>query len=284
MKATPGVVVVLVALLASAVLGATPRRPQVPAPALPAALPADQAAAPVLMVELDFADGSRVTGRLAAEDADTISVTALDGSTTAYRRASVKQVQRYTIPAADYAEQAGDYLARRFWRAENPPDTYVQAREQYEAALTLNEAAKDHRRLVEKLEALEKDRQAWQTEMVRRAEVKNAQDQAELTRLESEVARQRLTTLKDHEQRLQQQEAQIRQMNTTLTALQQQADAADTAVNGLDSNVTQLSQAVDTLDQQAQSFVTQATFNELRSFCDNLATDVQRLQGALNSP
>ncbi len=281
MRVTYGFVAVLAVALGSAVLGATAARQGPPTPKLPAALPADDAALPVLLVELTFNDGHRLTGKLAKEDDQSVSVTTLSGSTVAYPRSTLKDVQKYTMPAAGYAEQVGDYLSRGLWRAEDPPDTYVKAREQYQTALTLSPAAKDHQRLVEKMEALEKERDAYQTEMVRRSDVKKAQDQAELTRLETEVARQKLSTLRDHEVRLQQQETQLRQLAVALSALQQQADATDTTVDDLDINLTQLSQDLDDLAAEAETYVTQASFDDLRKLYDALKADVQRLQRAL---
>ncbi len=152
MKVTLAVVALSAIALASAVLGATAGRTAPSMPHLPPPAPADEAAQPVLLVELTFNDGHRVAGLLARENDQAVSVTALSGGTVAYPRSTIKDVQKYTIPAADYDEQVGDYLSRQLWRTEDPPATYVKAREQYQAALTLSQGASARQRLTEKLD------------------------------------------------------------------------------------------------------------------------------------
>lgn len=232
MKAILGMAVVLVALVASVVLAAAP---EAAVPEVVVGLPTEQAAAPVPMVELTFADGKTLTGRLLKEDDQTVHVTALGGGSIGYQRATIRSIRRFTMSASQFAEQAGDLLAGQLWKVVDAPGTFVKAREQYRAAMALAPAVEDRDRLQAKLDSLEHEREAWQAETLRRLEVQKATDEAELVRLQKNLTQQQLAALQAYELRLRQVEQDARQAKLAILELQDASTRMGQNLNDLNN-------------------------------------------------
>jgi len=278
MKTTLSAASIVAVLTAAAVLGAAPAQDGGAAPS--------QAETPrtVPMVRLTLDNGQKITGMLQKEDEATLYVTSLGGGTIGYRRDLIKELSRFTLPTGEYAEQAGDFLAEQLWKVEDASAAYVSARQQYRQALSQTTTARDHQRLLGKLDALEKEREAWQAEMLRRAEAEKAQQESELIRLEKELAEQKLATLRDHEGRLQQVELLTRQFQIALRQLQDQTDRIGRAVEEIDRDLAIVEDDVEDLERLDRIFVTNTVFVDLRRRHEELRREVQRLQRSLGTP
>jgi len=278
MKTTLSAASIVAVLTAAAVLGAAPAQDG-------GAAPSDaETPRTVPMVRLTLDNGQKITGMLQKEDEATLYVTSLGGGTIGYRRDLIKELSRFTLPTGEYAEQAGDFLAEQLWKVEDASAAYVSARQQYRQALSQTTTARDHQRLLGKLDALEKEREAWQAEMLRRAEAEKAQQESELIRLQKELAEQKLATLRDHEGRLQQVELLTRQFQIALRQLQDQTDRIGRAVEEIDRDLAIVEDDVEDLERLDRIFVTNTVFVDLRRRHEELRREVQRLQRSLGTP
>ena len=185
----PAIVAVAGMALALSAVAQTADPPEAatpPAPRLAEPAPAADTE-PVAMIA--FTVGSRILeGRLLAEDDEWLRIQMLDGHPIGFAKADVKDIRRTALPAGQYHEQVGDYLAERAAKAEAQPDDYSRARVAYRKSLYL--AQSDTVR--QKLDGLAAERQERHQEELRRKEIQEADARIEVARLEKEAIQKRI--------------------------------------------------------------------------------------------
>ncbi len=164
-----------------------------------------------------FLLGSRlVEGRLVHEDVKGLRVENPDGSVIGYDKAGLKDLQRFEITPAQYHEKAGDRYADRLWDFVDDLDDFARARKAYQKSLAITESAS----VRQKLEALEREREEWQKEFLRRKDVEEAEARAEAARLEKEMAEKEAQGQAKLAETVEQQAIQLKELEGRLKTLE----------------------------------------------------------------
>jgi len=129
-----------------------------------------------------------VEGRLVMEDETVLRVEGLDGTVVGYEKATLRDVQRYDLRASRYHEKMGDYYVGRLWDFEDDLTDFARARREYRRALSIADTAAVRQKLAD----LQREREEWQQELLRRKAVEQAEARVEAAVLEKEMLQQQL--------------------------------------------------------------------------------------------
>ena len=188
-----------------------------------------------------------------------------------YTRATVRDMQRFTITAAAFAERQGDFHLGRAWEAEDPPAEFVRARQAYQRAVLAGLTTEDRDRINAKLEVLSDEREEWQQEALRMQELDYGRHQIDLAVLEKQLTSQRIEAL-------QRQEQELAALRTAVQRLQADGQFLTQVVENMQADLMDLRDDVHDL---GNVFVHVNTFADLRRAHDRLERDVQRLERAI---
>lgn len=224
----------------------------------------------VQMVELVF-DGRKVRGRIVLETDELMRIESVGGGIIGYGKDDRTQIRRFSIGRCAYYEEQGDYFRERAWKVEDAPTEFVKARQAYQQALAHAEVEEDRVRLEARLAGVASDRDEWQKEVMRKAEIDKARQEAELVRLEQELTRQKLTTLRRHENNIQ-------QLRTTQAEMEQQMGRIIVLLEDLDRKFEDLEDDVHRLRYLDRTFITQTVFLDLKRSHVELERQVGRLE------
>ncbi len=264
MKRSPMLALAAVVILVSAGSGVRAARQKAP--------PAEETRDTVRMMELTL-DSRRVKGRLVRETEETIRIESLGGGAIGYRKENIREVRRYSIPAADYYAMLGEHYQQKAWELEEAPTLFVKARQAYRKAL---ESAEEDRRarFRRRLEALSEERKEWQEEALRRQRVEKAAQEAELARIEKELAEEKLATVRRHEE-------VIRGLQSTMREVGRQVEELYYLTDALERGLLNLEDDVEDLERRDSAFITSRIFVDLRSSHKRLERKVDRLERKL---
>ena len=149
-----------------------------------------------------------VRGRLLTETEDMLHVENVNGSVIGYRRSDIKGLQRRDMPAEAYHEMVGDRHKDNVWDFKDDPDDFARAHRAYEKSLTIRvtESA------TAKMARLQKEREEWQREMLRRKELEEADARIALLRRQKEALQEQAEAQRDIVDLLAQQAEALRKM------------------------------------------------------------------------
>lgn len=224
----------------------------------------------VEMVEITL-DRRKIRGRLLDEDEGAIRIEGLGGGVIGYRKDRIRDLRRFRIPLSAYYEGRGQFHHERAWQVEDGPPEFIKARQALQKALAHAVSEKDRTRLAARLEALAADREEWQREAVRREEIKKAQHEAELVKLEKELAEEKLDGVRRHEQ-------DIRELQDSLRRMQQQTRSFVTLVEDLNRKVRDIEDDLDRFFGAQRTFITYGIFVDLQRSHEQLRREVDRLE------
>jgi hypothetical protein len=231
-------------------------------------LPASSSEVPMA----EFQSGGRsVTGRIVQEDETTIVVETAAGGSIGYQKEGLRALRRYTVSLTAYYEGTGDYYHDRAWTAEEPDVDHMRARQAYRRALLAASTPEDQQRVTAKLEALAEDRQEWQAEAVRREEVKRAAQEAELARIQTELAQESLVRIARHEQTMRDMAEMIRRLQGEMIRLARMVENLEDQIEDLEDDIYRAY-------ARDRVYVTNAVFVDLRNRHFELERRVKQLE------
>jgi len=230
----------------------------------------DQPGDTVPMVEVPVGK-STVRGRLLSETDEMIKIESLGRGIIGYRKEGMAEIKRFDVTAADYYTRLGDFHHERAWRVEDGAEEFLKSRQAYLRALSAGPAAAEEQSIRAKLELLSDDRDEWQKEALRKAELEKAQHEVELMKIRQEVAREQLKTAVE-------QQAQIQALGNAMHELQDQMARLVAFVDKLSIDVEDLEDEVDDLDRRRRVYITNTVFMDLKRAHDSLEREVRRLE------
>jgi len=232
--------------------------------------PLPEPAGAVPMVEFAL-EGTKVRGRLISETDQLIRVEPLGGGTIGYRKDAVGDLRRFSLSGEAYHEEYGDYWHERAWTADDPSAEFAKARQALQKALLYAGSDDARARLNAKLQAVSADREEWQKEALRKAEVEAARQQADLARAQKELTQERLAALKRQEQ-------DIQRIQAALGETQRQIQHLLNVAVDVGRRLDRLEEDMDRLDRLDTIFITQSVFLDLKRAHLELKRQVDRLE------
>jgi len=227
----------------------------------------------VPMVELSL-EGTTVRGRLISETDQVIRVEPFGGGTIGYRKDAVGSLRRFSVTGEAYYEEYGDYWHERAWTAEDAPAAFIRARQALQKALLRVRHEEARARLNAKLQAIAADREEWQKEALRKAELDAVRRQAELAELEKELTQEKIAALKRQDQ-------EIQRLQVALGETQRQTQHLLNVVVDIGRRLDRLEDDVDRIDRLDAVFITHSVFLDLKREHLQLKREVERLEQAV---
>jgi hypothetical protein len=234
--------------------------------------PADaDGAATIAMVEV-VSERETVRGRILHETEDQIKVESFGNGVIGYRKSDLREIRRFTLPAGSYYEELGDLHLLNAWEADDAAAEFIKARQAYVTAAGRSLQQSDRDQIMTKLDLLAEEREEWQREALRREQLKQAQEQTELTRLQKQIAAEQLAVGRRQEQYIKEIEKAFREM-------QDQTQRMGDFVRLLEQKIEDLEDDVDRLDRV---YITNQVFLDLRRSHQALEREVRRLERSVD--
>ena len=221
------------------------------------------------MVEVSL-DGKKLAGRLISEDDQQVRVEPFGAGVIGYRKANLAGVRRFTLSRGSYYEQYGDYYRDHAWKAEDAPGEFINARLAYEKAYVYAESSESRARLGAKVQAVSADREEWQREAARKAELEKLHQEAELAKVQRELTAEKLAAF-------QRQDLIIRDLQIALRDAQQRLGFLANALADADRRIADIQRDLEGMDRLEAVFVTNAVFLDLKREHMALQREVDRL-------
>jgi vacuolar-type H+-ATPase subunit I/STV1 len=248
---------------------------QKPAPApneaqAEAAQPAAPGGASVDMAELAL-EGRAVRGRVVFENDQVIRLESPDGGVIGYPKESIGGLRRFTLSRGAYEEEHGDYCRQHARQAEDALSEFAKARQAYQTAMAYAASDADRLRLKAKLEAVAAERDEWQADEARKAQIEKMRQEAELIKLEKQLTQEKLAAFR-------QQEEDLRRLQVAFRDSQLQMQQFANAIADLARRMDALERYMDDLERRQAVFITNTVFLDLKRAHSDLQREVERLE------
>jgi len=226
---------------------------------------------------VEFLLGDRhVIGRLLGETDQALRVETAAGGAIGYPKEKITGLKRYSIPTSAYYEKAGDRYRESAWESENATPLFIKARRAYQKALEAAHTDEARAHVNVKLQDLAQDQQEWRQDALRRKEMKKAEYEMDLARLQKQLAEEKLTTIRRQEQAL-------RHIQSVVNSLERDMRRVLLDVENLQRHCEEIDDDVDDLQRLRRASVSRYELTDLKNSQRRLEARVRRLEDAVSA-